>query len=95
MEKASNKNCCSGFIACKPGDTVYIKNIATETSGYSVQYFYNSSFSKVNNVVNDLTLENGVYSFTVPANSEIEYVRLTVGTIDDTTIVTVNEEITD
>lgn len=95
VEKASDKNCCSGFIACKPGDTVYIKNIATEASGYSVQYFYDSSFSKVNNVVNDLTLENGVYSFTVPANSAIEYVRLTVGTIDDTTIVTVNEEITD
>lgn len=94
-EKASDINCCSGFIACKPGDTVYIKNIATETSGYSVQYFYNSSFGKVNNVVNDLTLENDVYSFTVPANSGIEYVRLTVGTIDDTTIVTVNEEITD
>ena len=40
------------------------------------------------------TAVNGIYSFTIPTNTSIAYIRLTLGTIDDTTIVTINEEIT-
>lgn len=97
-EKASTTNCCTGFIACKAGDIIRFKNGTPDTSGYSVCYFYLSTFAKGNGSV-DLTSAkpdaNGVYQFTVPSVSDIAYVRITLGTIDETTIITVNEEITE
>jgi hypothetical protein len=99
IEKTSDKNDCSGFIACKSGDVIRIKNAVPETTGYSVQYCFNASFTIISGVAvnqNTFALENGVYSFTVPSSSQtVAYIRLTLGTIDDTTIITVNEEITE
>lgn len=95
-EKASDANDCSGFIACKAGDVIRFQNAVPESSGYTVQYFFDASFARTSGLIAESALqkdENSVYSFTVPDYSTIAYVRLTLGTIDDTTIVTVNEEI--
>ena len=95
-EKTSEVNCCSGFISCKMGDTIRFKNAAPERSGYSVQYCFSASFQNLTVSKVDLSVvssQNGIYSFTIPDDSSIAYVRLTLGTIDDTTIVTINEEI--
>lgn len=99
-EKASTVNACTGFIACKAGDVIRLKNIGVETSGYSVAYFFTSAFVKAqgsvqmdgNEFVQD---DNGAYSFTIPNYANIAYTRITVGSITSDTIITVNEEITE
>lgn len=98
-EKPSEVNCCTGFIACKAGDIIRIKNITTENSGYSTAYFFTDAFAKTTGTIgmsgaNFQPDENGVYSFTVP-DYAIAYTRLTVGAFTADSIVTVNEEITE
>ena len=97
-EKASTINSCTGFIACKAGDVIRVKNITTEASGYSQAYFYTSAFEKTTGAVqlfgDSFTQDaNGVYSFTVPEYADIAYTRLTVGAFTSDSIITVNEEI--
>lgn len=101
VEKVSDRNDCSGFIAAKSGDVIRIKNGVPEKTGYSQQYCFKSDFNitVAGGCSVDLTYassEDGVYTFTVPtptSGDPVAYIRLTLGTIDDTTIVTVNEEI--
>ena len=98
VEKDSDRNNCTGFISCKAGDIVRMKNITIETTGYSQVYFFSAAFAKVSGVValGDLQADsNGVYSLTVPDNVAGAYMRITVGTFTSDSIITVNEEITD
>lgn len=101
QEEISERNCCTGFIPCAAGDTLRFKNIETESTGYSIPRFFSQQFTVVSTTEIHLygdsfaQDENGVRSITVPDNSAIAYIRVTVGGLSDESVITVNEEITD
>lgn len=98
---------CTGFIPCKVGDIVRLKNVAfskTSNSGSNRIGFYNSdrSFVKMYNASATYDPQavvdgNGNWTqFTVPsAASGAAYFRLCCNGITATSIITVNQEIVD
>lgn len=97
-EKAATGYECTGFIPAVAGDTVRIKNISivSDNNNYCMAYFFNGSFTKVSGAISmnsDTTVENGIYTFTVPSY-DIGYFRVTLMGVSADTIITVNEEIT-
>lgn len=102
-EKELSTACCTGYIPCAAGDVIRVKNFTPEVNGYGTVYFYSSSFGVMagtiytqNGTGDQFVLpdENGMLTVTAPDNTCV-YFRLTASIIDDTTIITVNEEITD
>lgn len=96
-EVAINGMCCTGFIPLtgKTGDVIRIKNVtyAGTATVYLICFNHNGTGSKtytqsnlesatVDGVTTITTSQNGLYSM-----------RLSCGVIDDTSIITVNEEI--
>ena len=96
-EVAINGMCCTGFIPLtgKPGDVIRIKNVTYAGSAtvylicFSASYVAGKTYTQsnleaatVDGVTTITTSQNGLYSM-----------RLSCGVIDDTSIITVNEEI--
>lgn len=97
QEVAISGMCCTGFIPLsgKAGDVIRIKNVTYEGSAtvYLMCFNHNGTVSKsylesdlasatVDGVTTITTTQNGLYSM-----------RLSCGVIDDTSIITINEEI--
>ena len=97
-EKEATTCCCTGFIKISKGDTIRVKNFKPEITGYGCLYFFSSTSNSPNRTVytntnseNVMPDSNGI--LTVTSNGD-GYFRLTAKIIDQTTIITVNEEIT-
>lgn len=109
-EVAVSNMCCTGFIpldgASSKGTIIRIKNITV--SGGATPYFviYNQSGTISGSVTTSqltsggtgtnlsVTVTDGIIEITITANN-FYAARLSCGVIDDTSIITVNEEITD
>lgn len=86
--------CCTGFIKVSAGDVVRVKNMTLTASNvtYLLTYSTSGSFHTAHTATEVLAAEgDGVYAFTVP--SGIAAIRLSVGLIDDSSIVTINQPI--
>ena len=107
VEKEAAGRCCTGFIPVKYNDTVRFKNIRNDgvnLNGYI--YFYPNDFTTNAGIMYEYAFDGSVFEF-VPnnikgfnsananANSGCAYMRISTHVIDDTSIVTVNEEITE
>ena len=98
-----NGLCCTGFltdatgnpIAFKGGETIRIKNMTDMEvfTMYIVRYRTDKSFQTVNVFKDSFYEENGVWIGVLPTFSDECLIRFSVGSIDETTIITVNEEI--
>ena len=99
--EAAQANCCvTGFIKAKQGDILRIKNFTTAVSGYNYLHFYKSDFTKYGTPLNSWAdyISDGIITIDLAeagATATTEYIRISLGVIDDTTIITVNEEITE
>lgn len=85
--------CCTGFISYM-GETIRLKNVtvAGTKSPYIVQYRQDKSYHQVQALDIILTDDgNGVLTGSI--NDYQGYIRITCGVIDDTSILTLNEEI--
>lgn len=86
--------CVTGFIPVKEGDVLRVKNVTLTApqTPYLVRYNILGGPQQTESVsVLGTADANGVYTYVVPYNTGA--VRLSVGLIDDSSIVTVNEPI--
>ena len=96
QEVAQTGMCCTGFIPVCNGDVIRVKNItvAGTAGGYILHYDADKKGIAPGGASTLLTDPvNGVYTFTPLERSTLAYIRISIGVIDDTTIITVNEEI--
>lgn len=102
-ETAVNDMCLTGFMPCKPGDIIRIKNAQfASNGGYSSPYlliFNDKGSSATTNAGHmqtltspDSTTEPSIMRFT-PTSTAAKCFRCSFGIIDTNTIITVNEEI--
>lgn len=87
--------CCTGFISVEEGDVLRVKNVTlmAPQTPYVVRYNVLGGPQQTESVsVLGDPDENGVYTYVIPYNTGA--IRLSVGLIDDSSIVTVNEAIT-
>lgn len=105
-ETTDSKYCCTGFIACASGDTIRVKNLRHNSAGGpgSVIFFRADRLPEnrfippvYEEFFNDY-LVDGVFTLTPDncaplKNVDVAYFRLSTGTIDENTIITINEEI--
>ena len=104
-EKEAAGRCCTGFIPVKYNDTVRFKNIRNDgvnLNGYI--YFYDDDFATNTGIMYEYAFDGGVFTF-VPSDTkgfnaanmlavpETKWMRVSTHVIDDTSIITVNEEI--
>ena len=94
----------TGYIPAVPGDIIRFKNMVltpTETTGgqyLTMLRLYDSSFAMLKaysygNTWNPIE-DGGVYTYTVTSDyPDVAYIRVQAQTIDDTSIITVNQEI--
>ena len=91
----------TGFIPCKVGDTIYIKGITDD--GTHVMGIYDSSFVTVAtaSIKEKFTLDGSVVSVTINSNfssikdeTNTAYFRISANTIDNNSIITVNQPLT-
>lgn len=99
-ESAQSGMCCTGFMSCANGDIMRLKNVTPKGSKSAYMLVYDSSFAaaagtQYPDAASVTPDENGVYTFEVTTlnNALVDYVRFSLGVIDETSIVTVNEEI--
>lgn len=90
-----NGMCTTGWIPFKAGDVCRIQNITLE--GSATPYFVRFATGATSSTSMAISYigspdENGIYTF-VPHGSNSGHFRLSVGTISDDTIITINEEI--
>lgn len=91
----------TGYIPVVSGDVIRTKNVSiggSDTGYISYLWLYNSSFAKVggDNYGTRFTptLADGIYTFTIPNTyAGTAYMRLQAQMIDNTSILTVNQEI--
>lgn len=86
--------CCTGFIKAAAGDVVRVKNVTLTANNttYLLTYTTSGSLHTAHTATDVLAAEgNGAYAFTVP--SGVAAIRLSVGLIDDSSIVTINQPI--
>lgn len=106
VESSVTGMCSTGFIPVTGGGTIRIKNTTkasgTGVSGADFHLFYKENFTIAasgyygyydSGSYNTKPDENGVITFTLPSNAV--YYRYTTGVINEDSIFTVNEEITD
>lgn len=96
QEVAQTGMCCTGFIPVRNADVVRVKNItvAGTAGGYILHYDADKNGiapGGASTLLKDPV--NGVYTFTPVDRSALAYIRISIGAIDDNTIITVNEEI--
>ena len=102
-EVAATNMCVTGFIPAKAGDIIRIKNvtIAGGASPYALALtgLYVNVTGKISQSWSTSGLvadSNGIITITIPSTATTtQYFRLSCGVINDTSIITVNEEITD
>ena len=100
-EAAVSGVCCTGFMPITLDDTIYIKGIITHsTSNYNAVVFYDSAGNSISSTILGgelIPCNNGVYSFRpkrlTASTDAIAQFRFSCATIDETTVVTVNEPI--
>ena len=93
-ETAALNFCCTGFIKVSAGDVVRVKNMTLTAANvtYLLTYSTSGSFHTAHTATDVLVDSgNGVYAFTIPDG--IAAIRLSLGVIDDSSILTVNEPI--
>lgn len=96
-EKELSTCCCTGFIPVKANDIIRYKTTKLETTGYGTLYFYNADFAIIPGTLYEQILtpdSDGVVTVSASSSSSCRYFRLTSGIIDNTSFITVNEEIT-
>lgn len=98
---------CTGYYRVNGGDVIRIKNTSETPQSSEYHLFLNSKFQNAGSGYwgnheepslgyNTKRDENGVITLTIPSyNGTTMYYRYTTGTIDETSIITLNEEITD
>lgn len=109
VEKQAEGKCCTGFIPVKYNDTIRFKNIKTDNSnlnGYI--HFYGSDFAantgmayEFENIWDNAIVPSAVKSLphTTAASSnqnatdKTAYFRISTAVIDETSVITINEEI--
>jgi hypothetical protein len=101
-EVAAAGMCVTGFIPCKPNDVIRIKNVTISGSQTPYGLLLKGLFVNVTGKIAksyaaaDMVADsNGIITLTAPSTSTIQYFRLSCGVIDDSSIITINEEITD
>ena len=100
-ESASASNCCTGFIPVKKGDTIRIKNMTRGSGNGSILWFLADRVA-ANRLVPPMyeeefasCLDGDVYVIPAFDSDALAYFVLSTGKIDDSTIITINEEITE
>ena len=86
--------CSTGFIKVKAGDVVRVKNMTITAANvtYLLTYSTSGSFHTAHTATEALVEEgDGIFAFTVP--SGIAAIRLSIGNIDASSILTINEPI--
>lgn len=94
VEGTQDGMCCTGFIPYLDGQKIRLKNItvAGSKTPYIVQYYQNKSYYQVQSLETVLPNDgNGVYTGVLSGFSG--WIRITCGVIDDTSILTLDEEI--
>lgn len=105
VETQATNRCCTGFIPVKHTDTIRFKNISNpkdnNINGYI--HFYGDDFSSNTGMMYELggcwdneiipSQVKNVSQGSVNATDKTAYMRISTGIIDDTSIVTINEEI--
>jgi hypothetical protein len=100
-EKVLEGMCVTGYIPAGHLNEIRIKNVTLASTvdgstSYTALYGYNDLTQSAVNVIkyDDLnnSLVNGVITCKI-TNSQLKYIRLCCGKIDDTSIITINEEI--
>ena len=107
QEVEADGRCCTGFIPVRSTDTVRLKNIKND--GVQLNgciYFYAEDFSTNAGIFYSVAQDGSEFVFTpnnlkgfhdanLNAGDSCRYMRISEHTIDETSIVTVNEEIVD
>lgn len=106
VEKEAENRSCTGFIPMIPNCIILLKDIYHPTDGNMNGYitFYNSNFVKIGRGYENVAFKitNGeceIDTTTCPLSvgdvnrNSFAYFRLSTGTIDETSIITINEEI--
>lgn len=96
----------TGYIPCQKGDTIYLKNVVMpNVNGNScLVHFFNEDLSVAVQNSNNVYIENtcgGIWGedgnliqFTIPSSApDCTHIRIQCGGLDNTSIITVNEEI--
>ena len=86
--------CCTGYIKVAAGDVVRVKNMTITAANvtYLLTYSTSGSFHTAYTATEALVEEgDGIFAFTVP--SGIAAIRLSIGNIDASSILTINEPI--
>lgn len=98
-EAAADGMCCTGFIPVANADVLRFKNVTLDAPQTPYLIVYTSTGghgeSRDISVLGDPD-DNGVYTYTISGsygNSGVGAIRLSCGVIDDTSIITVNQEI--
>lgn len=105
VEKEATGRCCTGFIPVKHTDTVRFKNIKNDgvnLNGYI--FFYASDFVTNSGIMYESAFDGSVFTFVpndilqfnslnMTAGNNTAYMRISTHTIDETSIITINEEI--
>lgn len=101
VEKESEHNCMTGYIPVKANDVIRVKNTVFRT-GNGYFHWYTSNFqpdrapyyeSYDSGTYNTKPNADGIIEFNAPNSTSLAYFRFTTGIIDETSIITINEEI--
>jgi hypothetical protein len=100
--------CCTGYIPVAVNDVIRIKKTTIAPGSGGMHLFYNASFAQArfgmyenyeepSGAYNTKPDENGVITLTIPSNGStpVAYYRYSTGVINDASIITINQEITD
>lgn len=100
VEKESSTNCLTGYIPVTINDVIRLKNVKKSTgNGYLVGYYSNFA-SDAGLAYETVMIDDGSGGYTVTMSdigfmNNVAYIRFSIGTIDETSIITINEEITE
>lgn len=94
VEEKVDGMCCTGFIPCSTNQIIRVKNITVSGSktAYIITYDANKTFKNALSFAAVLT-DDGTGVYTGSSDSTFDYIRLSVGVIDDTSIITIDQEI--
>lgn len=108
-EVAQDGMCCTGFIPMEPSSVIRLKNITPAGTKGGYIYLFGSDRSTgmgtdaaaTSNLDNVYDAATGIYTIDTTAwdgfggHSNAHYIRLSIGDINENTIITCNEEITE
>lgn len=92
-EAAQEGMCCTGYIPTVAGQTIRLKNVTVSgaATAYLVEYKQDKTYKQVTALTTTLPDDgNGVYTGAAPLTG---FIRISCGVIDDTSILTLDEEI--